>query len=695
MNVRVGIIIVSDRVSAGTAKDKTGPSLVDLIHQQNDWNVVTCVTVADDVEMIQKAICVMTDNVDQDQSNLDLSHGHHATVDLVLTAGGTGFGVRDVTPEAVRGILLKEASGLATAMLVSSLAITNMAALSRPICGIRNRSIIITLPGSPKGAIENLTAIIKTLPHAIDLARGEPSAGETAHIAMHGGHQIATHDINESNLAEKVDPIRHDHFKHHNCSRFDHLTPHAQTCSKDLKSNIINQPVTRRARISPFEIIPFETALDLVLNNASSAANMNKQLVMTRPVNTDSIGYVLAEDVMANENVPMYRASIVDGYAVMAADGPGEYPVIGSTTASQTTLSGSGLTPLKRGAVSRITTGAEIPPNADAVVMVECTELISMTEDSKEEKIVKLLQGVQIGQDIREIGSDIIKGSCILSKGCIIMCGELGVLTSCGIQHIKVYRRPIVSIMSSGNELIDAEADGTEKAAGYVRDSNRPTLHALLKHHGFDVVDLGIACDTHDGLATCLRQGMDQSDVIVSTGGVSMGEMDLLKPILERDLGADVLFGRVALKPGKPTTFAVLDVPQSTRTCSSRRLFFALPGNPVSTMVTFYLFVLPALRKMAGYASPNLPRIKVKLGHDIHLDPRPEFFRAKLEHSEGMFTAFGTGIQRSSRMQSMTCANALLVLPALSDFIAASASNTDGNIKAGSIVEAIIIGDFE
>ncbi|KAJ1330485.1 hypothetical protein BSLG_009403 [Batrachochytrium salamandrivorans] len=607
--MRVGIITVSDRVSAATAVDTTGPALGEYVRSQPGWLVAATITVPDMVAAIQQAVLAMTDTatITSELSNAPPSSSSSSPpssssfipLDLILTTGGTGFGVRDVTPEAVRPLLHKEAPGLVTAMLVSGLAKTHLAALSRPVCGIRGSSLVVTLPGSKRGALENLTALMSVLPHAVDLARGAPDAGE-AFASLKGGHQT---------LPDTTTIPLH-HHGHHNCSRFDHLTSSAHSSPDTLITNSLNQPVTQRARISPFSMIDFDDALKMVLSHSSDAAALHPCGTETKSVGPDLLGYVLAEDVYANENVPAYRASIVDGYAVI------------------------------------------------------------------EESIVRILEKVVCGQDIREIGSDVAKGTRILHSGEVIQPGDLGVLCSCGVTSVKVKRRPVVAIMSSGNELVDAAStmDSTLTQVAYVRDSNRPVLKALLELHGFNVVDLGIAADTREGISECLRRGVDLA-VVVSTGGVSMGEMDLLKPILERDMGARILFGRVALKPGKPTTFAVLDnktASESGDSVLTRKLFFALPGNPVSTMVTFYLFVLPALRQMSGYASPNLPRINVKRPIEsnitafllmIFADPRPEFHRARLAYSNGVFTAWGTGSQRSSRMQSMTSANALLVLP--------------------------------
>jgi len=244
-----------------------------------------------------------------------------------------------------------------------------------------------------------------------------------------------------------------------------------------------------------------------------------------------------------------------------------------------------------------------------------------------------------------------------------------------------------VGVLSTGNEVVNHGDTDTLKY-GQIRDSNRPTLFALIEAAGFEAVDLGIATDSANKLEEVIREGLARVDVLVTTGGVSMGEMDLLKPTLEQKMGATIHFGRVLMKPGKPTTFATVALSTPP---TNEKLVFALPGNPVSATVTFYLFVLPALRKMAGYKNWALPRLRVELAHTFRLDRRPEYHRAILrpvQPSMGgtSFVASSTGHQQSSRMLSMRGANALLQLPARTDATA--------ELPKGSVVEAILIGQF-
>ncbi|KAL5463262.1 hypothetical protein EMCRGX_G032145 [Ephydatia muelleri] len=255
----------------------------------------------------------------------------------------------------------------------------------------------------------------------------------------------------------------------------------------------------------------------------------------------------------------------------------------------------------------------------------------------------------------------------------------MGLLATVGVTKTRVFRSPIVGVMSTGNEVA---SPGESLEPGKIYDSNRVVLMAAIKEQGFGSIDMGIALDNRESLVSHLEKGLDEADVIVTTGGVSMGEKDLLKPVLEEEFGAVIHFGRVLMKPGKPATFATLERK------GQRKLVFALPGNPVSAIVTLYLFVLPALRKMAGWPHPQPVHMSAKLGSAVRLDPRPEYHRAILRWTEGeaLPTAVSTGSQCSSRLLSMRSSNALLQLPA----------GTEGvpRLEAGSVVKAMLIGSW-
>jgi gephyrin len=400
-------------------------------------------------------------------------------------------------------------------------------------------------------------------------------------------------------------------------------------------------------------------------------------------VNSSLVGSVLAEDVSAEEAVPAYRASIVDGYAVVAPDSgsgtKGVFPVVSVSHAAP-----GEIPPIKIGEIARITTGGPLPPGANSVVMVEDTVLKTMTDDGMEEKEVEILaDDVKPGENIREVGSDIQAGSTILQKGDQISAigGEIGLLASVGKAEVLVYKRPVVGVLSTGDEIVQHDRPG-QLRLGEVRDSNRPTVMAAVQSWGFEIMDLGIARDKPGALEEILRDAFRKVDVVVTTGGVSMGELDLLKPTIERSLGGTIHFGRVAMKPGKPTTFATVPVKNNEGERVSK-VIFSLPGNPASAIVTLHLFVLPSLHYSSGVSPVGLPKVMVTAAHDFHVDKRrAEYHRATVSMGkDGVLHAWSTGGQRSSRVGSLKSANAVLCLPMDSE-----------PLPKGSKVEALLMG---
>jgi gephyrin len=433
---------------------------------------------------------------------------------------------------------------------------------------------------------------------------------------------------------------------------------------------------SRRNRESPYPMLSVDDALQKIRENAPAPETCISK------VNTWLPGRVLAEDVAARENVPAFRASIVDGYAVVVPkDGnmKGVFPVVSVSHAAPGEAK-----PLKEGEIARITTGAPLPPGATSVIMVEDTVLKTLTEDGKEEKEVEILaDNVSEGENIREVGSDIKAGSIILRKGEQISAvgGEIGLLASVGAAEVKTFGKPTVGVLSTGDEIVPHDRPG-DLRLGEVRDANRLALMSAAMEQGYDVIDLGIAADKPGTLEQTLRDAFRSVDVVITSGGVSMGELDLLKPTIERALGGTIHFGRVAMKPGKPTTFATVPVKNSAGE-RVPKVIFGLPGNPASALVTFHLFVLPALRQMAGIEPAGLIRAPVVLGHDFSLDKsRPEYHRAiATVNSDGQLLATSTGVQRSSRVGSLKGANCLLCLP----------SGTEG-LKKGEKVDALFMG---
>lgn len=556
--------------------------------------------------------------------------------------------------------------------------------MSRPVAGVRNKTIIITLPGSPKGAKENLQSILKLLPHACLQAAGADSRkiheGGVKKLEKEAGvgsvvQKPRSHDTSHSHSHEHDHDHDHDHKHGHSHG---HAMPVRHTKpDENPRSNDPSLGPTRRNRSSPYPMISVKEALDLIKEHTPAPQ------VVKAKVDGTLVGCVLAEDVTATEAVPAYRASIVDGYAVIApkagGSSKGVFPVASISHAAP-----GQIPPLKKGQIARITTGAPLPPGATSVVMVEDTVLKTMTDDGKEEKEIEILaEDVKDGENVREVGSDIKQHEVILEKGEEISAigGELGLLASVGRAEVMIYKKPLIGVLSTGDEIVEHNRPG-ELQLGEVRDCNRPTLMSAVRGWGFEVVDLGIAKDKPGALEETLRDAFRKVDVVITSGGVSMGELDLLKPTIERSLGGTIHFGRVSMKPGKPTTFATVPVKNNAGERVTK-VIFSLPGNPVSCIVTAHLFLLPSLHQISGISPAGLPKVSVLLNHDFRLDPqRAEYHRAiVILGKDGLMHASSTGGQRSSRIGSLKSANALLCLP-----------TAKGSLSKGTKVEALLMG---
>ncbi|CAD7699420.1 unnamed protein product [Ostreobium quekettii] len=389
----------------------------------------------------------------------------------------------------------------------------------------------------------------------------------------------------------------------------------------------------------------------------------------------EAVGMVCAEAVVAKDPLPPFPASIKDGYAVVASDGPGEYPLVGEALAGT-----SGSLKVEPGTVAYITTGAPLPPGADAVVMIEQTEALAPGDDGR--KRVKVNKGVVAGADVRPVGVDIGCGTVILHPGDRIGIAEVGLAGSVGAAAVSAYRRPCVAVLSNGDEIVSS--DTASLGPGQIRDSNRPMLLAAARETGALVTDMGIVGDKQGSLEETFEKAIqDGADVIITSGGVSMGARDLIKPLLEKK--GTIYFGKVCMKPGKPLTFATIEDSGSGRTI----LVFALPGNPVSSYACFHLVVASALRKCQGWREPSLRRVHVRLSSAAKMDSgRPEFQRARIHwesdgEGAGQFVAKGTGSQLSSRLLSALSANALLEIP-----------QGTGEVPSGATVSAVLVDDL-
>ncbi|XP_018084775.1 gephyrin L homeolog isoform X15 [Xenopus laevis] len=790
--IRVGVLTVSDSCFRNLAEDRSGINLKDLVQDPSllGGTISAYKIVPDEIEDIKESLI---DWCDEKELN------------LILTTGGTGFAPRDVTPEATREVIEREAPGMALAMLMGSLNVTPLGMLSRPVCGIRGKTLIINLPGSKKGSQECFQFILPALPHAIDLLRDAivkvkevhdeledlPSPppplspppttsphkqtedkgvqceeeeeekkdsgvastedSSSSHITaatiaakipdsiISRGVQVLPRDTaslsttpSESPRAQatsrlstascptpklhrKLENLR-DHLQGNDKGYSLRVNARLPSCSstysvsEDIwiaapsfsqlhykleglkdelrrnrgcetrvqsrcssKENILRAShsavditkVARRHRMSPFPLTSMDKAFITVLEMTPV---LGTEIINYR----DGMGRVLAQEVYAKDNLPPFPASVKDGYAVRAADGPGDRFIIGESQAgeqpTQTVMPGQ---------VMRVTTGAPIPCGADAVVQVEDTELIRESDDGTEELEVRILVQARPGQDIRPIGHDIKRGECVLAKGTHMGPSEIGLLATVGVTEVEVHKFPVVAVMSTGNELLNPEDD---LLPGKIRDSNRSTLLATIQEHGYPTINLGIVGDNPDDLLNALNEGISRADVIITSGGVSMGEKDYLKQVLDIDLHAQIHFGRVFMKPGLPTTFATMDID------GVRKIIFALPGNPVSAVVTCNLFVVPALRKMQGILDPRPTIIKARLSCDVKLDPRPEYHRCILtwHHQEPLPWAQSTGNQMSSRLMSMRSANGLLMLPPKTEQYV--------ELHKGEVVDVMVIG---
>ena len=354
-------------------------------------------------------------------------------------------------------------------------------------------------------------------------------------------------------------------------------------------------------------------------------------------------GYVLAEALHAEENIPPFDNSAMDGYAVRAADlqnASEDEPAV--LTIVETIAAGYAPTQqVAAGQASRIMTGAMMPEGADAVVMQEVTQ--------REGDTVKIFEDIDKAGNVRFTGESVAEGQQVMGAGKSLRPPEVSMLASLNRPEATVYRKPTVAIVSTGDELLLL---GEPLEPGKIRESNRYGLYAQVEEAGGIPIDMGIVPDDEAEIERTFRAALAKSDALITSGGVSVGEHDFVKSVLER-LG-EVNFWRVAMKPGKPQAYGISD----------GKPIFGLPGNPVSSLVVFELFVRPALLKMAGHTELLRPTFKATLAAPVtNSDGRVNYMRAILKESNGHYTAETTGPQGSGILHSLVLANGLITIP--------------------------------
>jgi len=404
-------------------------------------------------------------------------------------------------------------------------------------------------------------------------------------------------------------------------------------------------------------MISVEDALERILSYVAVLESEEKHPL-------DALGQVVDENLVAGFNIPPLPNTSMDGYAVRAADtegatsdNPRQLKVIGEVAAGYL-FEGS----VSTGEAVRIMTGAPIPPGADSVVPFEETDEPFGRPPEKSRALtgsVRVFKAAARGNNIREAGQDVRKGQVVIAKGTVLRPADIGVIASLGLDRVRVIRRPVVGVLSTGDELLDP---GRPLEEGSIYDANQYSIAALIKRFGGEPRLLGVAKDTVEDLTKRVHEGLS-ADMLVTSAGVSRGDYDIVKDVLARE--GEVAFWTVAMKPGKPLAFGVFE------TDRRRVPHIGLPGNPVSSMVAFELFGRPTILKMMGKSDFRRPIVRAISEDRVENtgDPRRYYARCIVTEKDGRFFAKLTGTQSSGVLTSMARANGLTIIPAEIDVV--------------------------
>jgi len=359
---------------------------------------------------------------------------------------------------------------------------------------------------------------------------------------------------------------------------------------------------------------------------------------------------VLASDIAAAYDLPLFNNSSMDGFAIRSADSSTAEARVTLRVVADIPAGSAPKVTLAKGEAARIMTGAQVPAGADAVIPVEDTDFNSREAGTTAPETVSFTKNVKAGENVRPRGTDLHAGEIVLQKGRALKPQDLGLLAMLGFANVEVFKKPRVALLSSGDELVEVDAP---LEPGKIHDSNTYMLAALVERTGAEVVRLGIAKDTRESVTALFEKAVTEKvDLILSSAGVSVGAFDYIKEVIESQGALD--FWRVNMRPGKPLAFG-----------NYRGInFIGLPGNPVSAFVGFEVFVRPVLETLSGRSNGSRLKVRVRCEKDIESDGRESYLRAKIREENGAYLAGLTGHQGSGNLLSLVQADALLIIPA-------------------------------